>query len=200
MSLFRIALRSIQQRGFASFLTMFSMALGVMLVVAVLTIHGVVSQSFQNSASLGYNIIVGANKGGKLQITLNTVYYLSRPVENLPYSFFAEFLPQDQRDAVHRESVRARAYSLHSQVVSHSMATAGSASPGLGQFAIEFMAPISMASHERRLDIGRDGIYAQFTGFVIPVCLGDYFGHFRVIGTTPDMFVRLRYGQEADRE
>jgi len=36
MSFFRIALRSILQRGVASLLTMFSMALGVMLVVAVL--------------------------------------------------------------------------------------------------------------------------------------------------------------------
>ena len=35
MSLFSIALRSIQQRGVASALTIFSMALGVMLVVAV---------------------------------------------------------------------------------------------------------------------------------------------------------------------
>ena len=42
MSLLRIAWRSIQQRGLASSLTTLSMALGVMLVVAVLSIHGVV--------------------------------------------------------------------------------------------------------------------------------------------------------------
>ena len=41
MSLFTIAWRSILQRGVASGLTALSMALGVMLVVAVLTIHGV---------------------------------------------------------------------------------------------------------------------------------------------------------------
>ena len=40
-----------------------SMALGVMLVVAVLAIHGVVAESFRSNASLGYNMIVGA-KGG----------------------------------------------------------------------------------------------------------------------------------------
>ena len=66
MSLWRIAWRSIQQRGLASVLTSLSMALGVMLVVAVLTVHGVVSESFRNNSSLGYNMIVGA-KGGKLQ-------------------------------------------------------------------------------------------------------------------------------------
>src|ERR1051325_1530486 len=97
MSLFRIALRSILQRGVASLLTMFSMALGVMLVVAVLSIHGVVSQSFKNNASLGYNMIVGA-KGGQEQLVLNTVFYLSRPVENIPYTYYLEFFKKEERD------------------------------------------------------------------------------------------------------
>ena len=45
-------------------LTILSMALGVMMVVAVLTIHGVVSESFKVNNSFGYNIIVGARGGG----------------------------------------------------------------------------------------------------------------------------------------
>ena len=40
MSLWKIAWRSIQQRGLASWLTTLSMALGVTMVVAVLLIHG----------------------------------------------------------------------------------------------------------------------------------------------------------------
>src|SRR5437868_341987 len=103
MSLFRIAYRSILQRGVASLLTMLSMALGVMLVVAVLSIHGVVSQSFRNNASLGYNMIVGA-KGGQEQLTLNTVFYLSKPVENIPYTYYLEFLKRDQRDQLENHS------------------------------------------------------------------------------------------------
>src|SRR3954469_15379386 len=103
MSFFRIALRSILQRGIASLLTMFSMALGVMLVVAVLSIHGVVSQSFRNNASLGYNMIVGA-KGGREQLTLNTVFYLSQPVENIPYTYYLEFLKRDERDRLQANS------------------------------------------------------------------------------------------------
>src|SRR5213595_399189 len=103
MSLFRIALRSILQRGVASLLTTFSMALGVMLVVAVLSIHGVVSQSFRNNASLGYNMIVGA-KGGQEQLVLNTVFYLSKPVENIPYTYYLEFLKQDERDRLQADS------------------------------------------------------------------------------------------------
>jgi putative ABC transport system permease protein len=90
MSLFKIAWRSIQQRGLASALTGFSMALGVALVVAVLVIHHVVADSFRRNAGLGYDIIVGA-KGGKLQLVLNTVYHLSSPVENIPYSLLKEF-------------------------------------------------------------------------------------------------------------
>ena len=90
MSLFTIAWRSIRQRGLASALTGFSMALGVALVVAVLVIHAVVAESFQRNASLGYDLIVGA-KGGRLQLVLNTVYHLSTPVENIPYSLLKEF-------------------------------------------------------------------------------------------------------------
>jgi putative ABC transport system permease protein len=91
MSLWKIAWRSIQRRGVASALTSLSMALGVAMIVAVLLIMGVVSESFRSNSSLGYNMIVGA-KGGRLQLVLNTVYYLSSPVENIPYSFYQEFL------------------------------------------------------------------------------------------------------------
>ncbi|HUY88429.1 MAG TPA: ABC transporter permease [Pirellulales bacterium] len=79
-----------QQRALASWLTGLSMALGVALVVSVLVIYGVVSDSFRRSAA-GYDLIVGATKGGRLQIVLNTVYHLSAPVENIPYSYYKEF-------------------------------------------------------------------------------------------------------------
>ena len=154
MNLFTIAWRSIQQRGLASALTSLSMALGVMLVVAVLAVHGVVADSFQNSASLGYNLIVGA-KGGKLQLTLNTVYYLSQPVENIPYSYYLEFLSAEQR--------RHEA-----------------ADPG-------------------EIDMHREGQFAEFTAFAIPVCLGDYYGEFRSVGTTPDFFEKLVFGRDASQ-
>ena len=96
MNVFKIAWRSIQHRGLGSLLTIISMALGVMMVVAVLTIHGVVSQSFKNNNSLGYNVIVGA-RGGGLQLTLNSVYYLSKPVENVPYEYYLAFCDAETR-------------------------------------------------------------------------------------------------------
>ena len=89
MSLWKIAWRSMQQRALASTLTGLSMALGVALVIAVLVIHGVVKRQFSQDAQ-GYDLIVGA-KGGKLQLVLNTVYHLSQPIENIPYSFYKEF-------------------------------------------------------------------------------------------------------------
>src|SRR3569623_1516207 len=96
MSLWKIAWRSMQQRALASWLTGLSMAVGAALVVTVLVIYGVVNESFRNSAA-GYDLIVGATKGGRLQIVLNTVYDLSTPVENIPYSYYKEFT----RDSEH---------------------------------------------------------------------------------------------------
>lgn len=91
MSLWKMALRSIQQRGTASVLTMFSMALGVALITAVMVCRGTIDQSFRNAAS-GYNIIVGA-KGGALELTLNTVYHIGRPIENIPWDYYKRFKP-----------------------------------------------------------------------------------------------------------
>ena len=104
MNVFKIAWRSIQHRGLGSLLTVISMALGVMMVVAVLTIHGVVSQSFKNNNSFGYNILVGA-RGGGLQLTLNTVYYLSKPVENIPYEYYLAFCDEETRERELKHSI-----------------------------------------------------------------------------------------------
>ena len=84
MSLWKVAWRSIRQRALVSALTIMSMGLGVALVVAVLVVYGVVSQSFHRGGE-GYDLIVGA-KGGKEQLVLNTVFYLSQPIGNIPYS------------------------------------------------------------------------------------------------------------------
>ncbi len=155
MSLFGIAWRSIRQRSLPSLLTSLSMALGVMLVVAVLSIHGVVSQSFRSNASLGYNLIVGA-KGGSLQLTLNTVYYLSQPVENIPYEYYLEYLTADLR-------------------------MLDKAEPG-------------------DIDLSRDGKFGPYVSLAIPLCLGDYVGPYRLVGTTPALFNDLTFGPLGDRK
>ncbi|HTQ40522.1 MAG TPA: FtsX-like permease family protein [Pirellulales bacterium] len=96
MTLPKIAWRSIQQRSLASFLTGLSMALGVSLVVAVLVIGQIVQKSFASGNSLGYNVIIGA-KGGRLDLLLNTVYYLNRPIENIPWDYYQQFLHANER-------------------------------------------------------------------------------------------------------
>ena len=85
MSLWKVAWRSIRQRALVSTLTIMSMGLGVALVVAVLVVYGVVSQSFHRGGE-GYDLIVGA-KGGKEQLVLNTVFYLSQPSATSPTAF-----------------------------------------------------------------------------------------------------------------
>jgi len=96
MSLWKIAWRSIQQRAFASTLTGLSMALGVMLVVAVINGYSLLKRTFDTQRSMPYNLIVGA-KGGELQLVFNTVYHLSKPVGNVPYSFYLDFVPDNKR-------------------------------------------------------------------------------------------------------
>jgi putative ABC transport system permease protein len=99
MSLWKIAWRNMQQRGLSSTLTGLSMALGVALVVAVLVVYGVIDERFRRAAE-GYNLIVGA-KGAPLQLVLNTVYHLSKPIENIPWDYYQEFVAPEGRFTKH---------------------------------------------------------------------------------------------------
>jgi len=101
MNLGMIAWRNLQQRALASSLTGLSMALGVMLVCAVLVVHGITREYLQRNMFLGYNVIVGA-KGGREQLVLNTSYHMFKPVENIPYSFYKKFL-SDPKTGWHGE-------------------------------------------------------------------------------------------------
>ena len=192
MSLWKIAWRSIQQRGVASVLTMFSMALGVMLVVAVLLVHGVVTESFRNNSSLGYNMIVGA-KGGKLQLVLNTVYYLSQPVENIPYEFYLDFLSKEEiEDLVDK--------GIHTSEEVDALLERRKAN--LTRSQARDLA--EMTPQEQR-DYLLDGRYSKDaagteTNLAIPVLLGDYYKQYRVVGTSPKLFDELEYIPEENRK
>jgi putative ABC transport system permease protein len=207
MNSFQIAYRSILERGLASSLTMFSMALGVGLVVAVLSIHGVVAASFRNNSSLGYNMIVGA-KGGREQLTLNTVFHLSKPVENVPYHYYMEFLRQDQRRAELKNSLLLRGSDLREETALLG-AVAGSGSNLLAALAVQ--SAVDALEKKREVEFDRPGKYSAFCqnaagrevppqerGFAIPLCLGDYLDRFRVVGTTPQMFDDFYYTVDSD--
>ena len=92
MSLWKIAWRSIEHRSLASMLTALSMALGVALVVTVLVIHGVISQTFQRSTQ-GYSLVIGP-KGSKLELVFSTSFYISVPESQIPYRLYDEINSQ----------------------------------------------------------------------------------------------------------
>jgi putative ABC transport system permease protein len=139
MSLLGIAWRSIRQRLFTSGLTALSLALGVALVVATLVIGGVVRDAFASGQGLGYNLIVGA-KGSPLQLVLNSVYLVSKPIENISWGFYQEFLPAEARPD------------------------------------------------------GAAGRYAGSVAKAVPICMGDYYKSFRVVGTNAAYFDSLTLG------
>ena len=89
MSLWKIAWRSIQQRSLASLLTAISMALGVMLVVAVLVIYSVVHQAFHRGGE-GYDLIVGPAKGSNLDLVFTSIFYVGQPITTMPYSVYRD--------------------------------------------------------------------------------------------------------------
>jgi putative ABC transport system permease protein len=184
MNLYQIALRSITQRSVASTLTVISMALGVMLVVAVLTIHGVLEQSFRNNASLGFNMLVGS-KGGKEQLVLNSVFYLSSPIENISYDYYLEFKTREERRKELQNSLRIRG---HDQLAETAELAAFAGGTGVERFALEAALEAEKQINVRWQDLDRHGRHGQQVDFAIPLCLGDYYGRFRVVGTTPQLF------------
>lgn len=196
MNVFKIAWRSIQHRGFGSLLTIVSMALGVMMVVAVLSIHGVVSQSFKNNNSFGYNVLVGA-RGGGLQLTLNTVYYLSAPVENVPYEYYLAFCDAETRERELKNSIAYMAYSNEMQ----SAEVESPASPGAGGLGLALTKQIAQhAMNDQQsssMNLEKPGLYKRYTHMAVPLCMGDYYvdpetgAGYRCVGTKPSFFSDL---------
>ncbi len=94
MNLFSIAFKSIKQRLLTSTLTSLSVALGVMMMIAVLVIFGIVDRTF-NQQAIGYDLIVGP-KGSDLQLVLSSVYRIAPAIETLPYDYYQQ-LKNDPR-------------------------------------------------------------------------------------------------------
>ena len=192
MSSLKIAWRSIQHRGLGSLLTVLSMALGVMLVVGVLTVHGVVSKSFKSNSNFPYDLIVGPS-GSSMQVTMNSVFYLSRPVENIPYEYFLELSNQPRRDAMLPNSVAWQMSQFRRQVADAqaSALIAGGCGSGLAEMARLALQAGKQRIEEKRIGLGRDGESAYLVDSVVPVNLGDYLGRFRIVGTTAEFFEKV---------
>lgn len=199
MSIWAIAWRSIRHRGVASALTMASMALGVTLVVLVLTIHGVVNESFRANSTLGYHLVVGA-RGGSLQLTLNSVFYLSRPVENVPYEYYLAFRGAEERREELLNSIAYKSFVAAND--SRELAAQSSFATGGGLHELLVAATLDQIEEAEKEPLTLDdaGMFSNFTGFVIPLCLGDSFKNYRVIGTSPEFFDTVVFDIERNRK
>lgn len=97
MSLWKIAFRNLQQRGFSTFLTGASVALGVTLMVAILVAGQAVRSAYESGPALNHTLVIGP-KGSAVQLVMNSVYHIDRPIQQtLPWSFYQEFLGKGDR-------------------------------------------------------------------------------------------------------
>jgi putative ABC transport system permease protein len=77
-----------RQRSLSSSLTALSVALGVMLMVGVLVINAIVTDTFRQKGT-GFNLIV-STPGSDLATVLSCVYRIGMPGEPLPWRFYEE--------------------------------------------------------------------------------------------------------------
>ncbi|MBI4025138.1 MAG: ABC transporter permease [Verrucomicrobia bacterium] len=94
MTLARIILNNARQRLLSTALTSLSVAVGVALIIAILTIK-LVSQERLRVGYSGFDLVIGA-KGSPLQLVLNVVYHLDTSPGNIPFSLY-EKLAKDSR-------------------------------------------------------------------------------------------------------
>jgi putative ABC transport system permease protein len=206
MSIWRIAWKSIRHRGLGSLLTVLSMALGVMMVVAVLMVYGVVSAAFQSNSSIGYNLLLGA-RGGSLQLTLNSVFYLSRPIETIPYEYLLAFQGKERRAAELKNSIAWRAMEQQQRTVDELLRRQSWAAGGGIAGLIGKTAAGMLARHQQDfMQVEARGVFANYTEYAVPILMGDYYevprednglpaggpgDSFRVCATNTEFFSRL---------
>ena len=201
-SIIKIAWKNVLHRRFAAIMTMFSMALGVMLIVTVLTMFGVVSDSFRANSSLGYDMLVGA-KGGKLQLTLNSVFYLSQPIETIPYEYYLEFYGSDVRQKELKKSI---AYHAHEASWKDLELSNGLVAGPAGMMNDVLMSTLENESlGELKIEPEKwnrsrskfNGRFDSLADLAIPINLGDYFHEYRVVATLPSFFDELVVSYES---
>ncbi len=87
MNRWALILRNLSGRPLASSLTSSSVALGVMLVCAILLLRAELERRFEPSRGVG--LVVGA-PGSSLQLVLNAIYHLEQSPGLLPFEVFEE--------------------------------------------------------------------------------------------------------------
>lgn len=92
MSLWHIAWNYLWNRRLTTCLTILSVAMAVALISAMLTIRNETEARFIEEQQ-AYDVVVGP-PGSPLQLVLNTVYYLDRPVGVLNYAKYEELMAE----------------------------------------------------------------------------------------------------------
>ena len=83
MNFFELILKQIRQRSLSTILTVFSIALGVGLAIAIIVLHREGQHVF-GQTDYGYQIIVGP-KASSLQLVVNTVYHIDKSPGNVKW-------------------------------------------------------------------------------------------------------------------
>ena len=92
MNLVQLIERSINQRKLSSILTVANVALGMMLVCAILVGRREVDEKYR-SQSRGFELVVGPT-GSTLQLVLNAIYHVDQSQGLLPYAVLEQLREQ----------------------------------------------------------------------------------------------------------
>ena len=188
MNVLQIAWRSIQHRGLGSLLTIISMALGVMMVVTVLAVHGLISKAFNDSNNFGYDVLIGA-RGGEIQLAFSSVYYLTSPIENIPYEYYLAFCDKETREQELKSSIAYAAWQNEAQT----LRLANGLNDGLSDSFFDFA---FNTQQSERIGLKREGLFDHYTHTAVPINLGDFWvsptgDAFRCVGTKPKFFTEM---------
>ena len=100
MSLWHIAWSYLWNRKFTTCLTILSVALGVGLISAVLTLREETRKRFEEEGNY-CDIVVGSAKQSRLQLVLSTVYYMDMPQYTIKFSDYEKLKAREEVEAAY---------------------------------------------------------------------------------------------------
>src|ERR1700744_1726233 len=89
MNLFQLVSKQMRQRALSTWLTIFSILLGVALAVAIMILRREAANLF-GQTDFGYDILIGPPKGSPTQLTLNTVYHMDTSPGVIPFQIYED--------------------------------------------------------------------------------------------------------------
>lgn len=92
MNFFELIIKQLRQRFLSTVLTVFSIALGVGLAIAIIVLHREGQHVF-GQTDYGYEVLAGV-KGSGLQLTVNTVYHIDTSPGNIKWSVYENLTKQ----------------------------------------------------------------------------------------------------------